>query len=252
MQYAGSKARHGAFLKDAILPHRGNRRFIEPFCGSLGATQHLQPDEASDANGALIKMHKALLDGWLPRIDLIDEAYYKEHRADDTAEGGFLSHGCAFGGAYKAGFTHSTLGEDCKNYVLSSINSAWNKAHRCANVKLDHKIYSDIEFHGGELVYCDPPYFGCVQEYATTKGTGNTFDSDAFWDWVKYNTEKHDALFFISEYSAPDWVTEHAAKMRTDTLRSSYMGGMQAREVIYRYGECETIKQVDDLFSMSA
>lgn len=249
MRYAGSKARHGAFLKESILPHRKDgQRFIEPFCGSLGATIHLFPDEASDASSAVIKMHNAIKTGWLPRIDLMNEEYFKKHARDDTPEGGFLSHGCSFGGAYASGFAKAQTINRVENYVIEAINSAWKRANICKDVEITCKQYYETKFYGGELVYCDPPYAGVSQPYATTRTKANEFDSDAFWDWVKYSAEKYDAKFFISEYTAPDWAGVHNQKTRTDTLRSPDLGGKKVQEIIYSYGDIAPMKHPESLF----
>ena len=80
--------------------------------------------------------------------------------------------------------------------------------------------YEQVKIKPNSLIYCDPPY-------QNTAGYLRDFDHNAFWDWVRDQSEP----VFVSEYSAPaDIKTVMAishkksisAKVRTDSVEKLF------------------------------
>ena len=76
-------------------------------------------------------------------------------------------------------------------WILDRVKSIQQTDQNITFTSMDYRNY---EYKDGDVVYCDPPY----------KGTGcyanNTFDHDAFYEWVR----TRDYKVYFSEYSAPD------------------------------------------------
>ena len=63
--------------------------------------------------------------------------------------------------------------------------------------------YREVEIRDGDVVYADPPYVRCTENYRFMKRAGVQFDSAAFWAWV----QTRPFPVFVSEYHAPEGFT---------------------------------------------
>lgn len=197
MQYLGGKSRTYkeicAFLESVRKP---NQPFVEPFCGACWITQGMSGARyASDANQALVTLHKAIQQGWIPPTDITQEVYdsYKTEQNLDDPMTAFLGFGCSFAGKWFGGFARS----NDRNYASNAKNSLIKKAPKLKDVKFKYQPYQNVNVSGC-LIYCDPPY-------ANTTGYGavGDFDSDLFWQTMREWVSKGNTVV-VSEYVAPD------------------------------------------------
>lgn len=81
----------------------------------------------------------------------------------------------------------------CEN--LERLNRLENLERLCCSSLLESTSfdYREYKYQEGDVVYCDPPYFG------TKNYGGNQFDSNAFYEWVR----TRDYPVYFSEYNAP-------------------------------------------------
>lgn len=227
MRYIGGKHRIAKQLAQAILPRRDGRRFLEPFCGGLSATVALQPDVASDASEPLIKLIQAVRSGWEPPTE-INFNTWKENRRQNTPLGAFVSHCLGFGGDWNGGYAR----EGGRNFALQGRNALLRKVEATRGVQFLHRSYEQVDVRYGDLIYCDPPYAGTTNGYAT-----GPFDSEAFWDWVKWAGNTCGALVFVSEFNGPDWAEVHAEFPSRTDLRKRDAGQQVTVEKLFRVGD---------------
>ena len=62
-------------------------------------------------------------------------------------------------------------------------------------IEFTEKDYRDYQHEEGDVVYCDPPYYG----FYSYDGT-EPFDHEAFYDWLR----TRDYPVYFSEYTAPE------------------------------------------------
>lgn len=225
MRYCGGKSRIAEKLAEQIIPWRKpGGRFIEPFCGGMSATVKLQPDFASDASEPLIRLIKAVRDGWDPPCEVTEEVY-QDSKGSGTALEAFCGHCCSWGGKWWGGFAR----EDGRNFAQQGRNALLRKIEATRGVDFTACDYSDWICGEGDLLYCDPPYRGTTNGYAT-----GPFDSDAFWAWAR-ETADRGAVVFVSEFSGPGWAKEHCQfDSRTDLRKRG--GGQASVEKLFRLG----------------
>lgn len=235
MRYIGGKHRIAKQLAGAILPHVGTRRLIEPFCGGLSATVALQPVLASDASEPLIRLIEAVRRGWEPRFDSVTDEDYAKSRAksEDECDPQDTFHllCCSYGGKWKGGLTRGGSSEPNRDFPKQGRNALLRKVRATMDVTFAHGSYSDYSPGPGDVFYCDPPYAGVTNGYAT-----GPFDSETFWDWVKWSGERG-ALMFVSEFRGPDWAEVHAEFPSRTDLRKRDAGQQATVEKLFRVGE---------------
>lgn len=226
MRYIGGKHRIAKQLASAILPHVGTRRLIEPFCGGLSATVALQPVVASDASEPIIRLIDAVRGGWEPPSEVTEEMY-QTARGTGTPLEAFCGHCCSFGGKWWGGYAR----EKGRNFALQGRNALLRKVRATIGVTFKHGGYQEWEPGRGDVFYCDPPYAGVTNGYAT-----GPFDSEMFWNWVREGGERG-ALIFISEFHGPDWADVHAEFLSRTDLRKRNTEKQATVEKLFRVGD---------------
>ena len=226
MRYVGGKHRIAKQLAGSILPHVRGRRLIEPFCGGLSATVSLQPDVASDASETLIKLIMAVRCGWEPPTH-VSEFDYNAAKGTGTEMEAFCGHCMSFGGKWWGGYAR----ESGRNFALQGRNALLRKVEATRAVAFSCQSYDAYRPAPGDVFYCDPPYRGVTNGYAT-----GPFDSDAFWDWVRVGAQRG-ALMFVSEFQGPDWATVHAEFSSRTDLRKRDAGQQKTIEKLYAVGD---------------
>lgn len=227
MRYIGGKHRIAKQLSQVILPHREGRRFLEPFCGGLSATVALQPDMASDASEPVIRLVNAIRDGWNPPENVTEDDYRQSRGSGEPLEA-FCGLCCSFGGKWFGGYAR----EEGRNFALQGRNALLRKVEATRNVQFLHRSYEQVDVQYGDLLYCDPPYAGTTNGYAT-----GPFDSESFWDWVKWAGNTCGALVFISEFNGPEWADVHAEFPSRTDLRKRDAGRQATIEKLFRVGD---------------
>lgn len=217
MQYLGGKF-HGRKHICPLLNRfaENTTAYIEPFVGAghiLTGVMH--PSRyAYDIHPYLISMWIAIQRGWIPPHDVSCDEYYqiRDNKDNFTPElVGFVGFACSFGGKWFGGYAINSRGS---NYSTSGRNSLLRVRASIQNVVFGCSNYADIAIPNGSLVYCDPPYQDTTQY-------SYSFDSNMFWEWVRYISIKN--VCIVSEFSAPVDFVE-----------------------IYRYEKNRDIKRIDD------
>lgn len=228
MRYIGGKHRIAKQLAGAILPHVRGRRLVEPFCGGLSATVALQPHEASDASEPLIRLIEAVRGGWEPPAEVTEEMY-EEAKLSDKIDPltFFILQGNSYGGKWRAGYAR----DNRRNATGDSTRALFRKVRATMDVTFTYASYTDWAPRSGDVFYCDPPYAGVTNGYAT-----GPFDSGAFWDWVRWSGERG-ALMFVSEFRGPGWADVHAEFPSRTDLRKRDAGQQATVEKLFRVGE---------------
>ena len=213
MRYLGGKYRHGREISNVLkkyAPPDKVKGYIEPFCGALGVCRYMTDDYRcyiSDNHKDLILFWKAIKAGTFKYPKSISEQTYNKFKCSNepSAMRAFVGFGLSFGGMWFTGYAEkynhnctrrNTLREtteSCKK-IKDSVRKI--KAIRCISYD---KLKRPKE--GGYLIYCDPPYQNTAGYKTKTKGTGEDFDHEKFWniarEWSKNN------IVIVSEFKAP-------------------------------------------------
>lgn len=111
--------------------------------------------------------------------------------------------------------------------ICRQVSYLGRSAHFCADLRtcaivFENKSYDSYKFEDGDVVYCDPPYFG------TEKYKGEfEFDFSVFWAWA--NT----LPCFISEYSAPSARFKCINSRRVNSTLAANSNGLGRTERLF-------------------
>ena len=198
IQYFGGKSRTYKQISNYITNNTNinNKIILSPFVGG-GWVESLLPTKnmiCCDKHPYLIKMYKALKNGWVPPTELSKEEYdyIKNNQDENPALTGFVGFGCSFSGKWFGGYAKNKTD---RNYCLNAHNSIIKKMKTLQHAKFYCKDYREINPKNA-IVYCDPPYRG------TTQYSMGEFDSQEFWDVMRIWSMHNEV--FVSEYNAPD------------------------------------------------
>lgn len=208
MRYLGGKGLEKKHFLPGILRliEKTNARvYYEPFVGSGKVIEDI-PNTieriGSDKHFYIIEFLRAIRDGWRPEYIANEEQrraryyYVKKYKNKvNPAEVAFWGFGMSYGGKYFGGFVKDT---DRRSYYENALNSIERQAPKLKGCRFYWGNYLEKlpELLDRPLiVYSDPPYRGAEKiNYA--------FNSDKFWDWVRYNAVGN-VFHLISENSAP-------------------------------------------------
>lgn len=207
MRYLGGKSRIAKQLAAAMLAHTDRRDlYLEPFVGggSVAAQMghHFHDAFYSDRHPDLMMMWGELLGGWNPPTEVTVEQYKELRNAEPSALRGFVGLGGSFGGKWFGGYAKGgvTAAGTPRNHQAESARAVLKVAQgmKAKRVTTAQQLdYRQLCVSPDDVVYCDPPYAG------TTGYSTGDFDSNEFWDTVRYWAGKG-AKVFVSEYTAPD------------------------------------------------
>jgi len=228
MRYIGGKHRIAKLLAGSILPHVRDRRLIEPFCGGMSATVALQPQFVSDACSPLIRLINSVRGGWEPPAEVSEQMYQEALGGDhNNPLTFFILQGNSYGGKWRGGYARDAR----RNATGDSTRALIRKVGATMSTIFTNACYWDWTPGPGDVFYCDPPYRGVTNGYAT-----GPFDSDAFWDWVRDGAQRG-ALMFVSEFQGPDWATVHVEYPSRTDLRKREGGEQKTVEKLYIVGD---------------
>lgn len=195
MQYLGGKSKTRKQIAGYLESVREGRQYLEPFVGGGWILQEMSGERyASDSNGALITMYKALQTGWVPPENVSEELYreYKDKQDEDDPLTAFIGIGCSFGGKWFGGYAR----QKGYNFAAGGKRSLLKQLPLIQDVHFLHRDYRWF-FPETTLIYCDPPYEG-------TTGYRSGFSHKVFWDTIReWSEEKHGNTVVVSEYNAP-------------------------------------------------
>ncbi len=193
MRYMGGKSKIANALATEInRVRRPGQPVWDAFCGSLAMTCALikgGPVWSTDANAALIHMHRAVQAGWDPP-EHVSEEEYRAARAlpDEDPRKAFIAVCCSFGGRWFEGYARS----GSRNYAANGRNAL--RKSRCG---AQLGVLNFLDVPPGPLdavLYLDPPYAG-TKQYAGAP----PFNHDQFYSrCVQWSRWTH---VFISEYT---------------------------------------------------
>ena len=224
MKYMGSKARLSKDLSSIInklIKEKGIDTYIEPFVGGANMIEHIICEKklGSDNNEYLIRMWKALQQGWTPPDEISKELYIAIKQDKESfdkelvAVTGFCStYNAKWFGGY-AGIVNTKEGAT-RNYYDESIRNILKQIDKLKDVEFLNADYTYFSSFTDSLIYCDPPYEGTTQY-----GASKDFHYERFWDWVRNMSRDNTVL--VSEYNAPDDFINIYEKELTTTLDKS-------------------------------
>ncbi len=233
MRYLGGKFRSRKYIVPFLkAAHRPGQAYVEPFLGAawmMVAMDIEGPRYGNDIHDGLIVLWQALVDGWVPPIDITQEEYLalraRKHEADRmVAYAGFRS----FGGKYFGGLD--------RGREASNRRGTLEKAKMLEGVHLSCGSYSDMAIPPNSLIYCDPPYAG-VTGYACTP----TFEHDRFWAWAKSMAGSGHTVF-VSEYSAPNDIHIQGVWSRKSQVCAGSSNKKRSIERLYRVYSSKEVK----------
>lgn len=199
MQYMGSKNKYAKELLPIILKDKKPEQwYVEPFCGGCNLIDKVEgPRIANDVHPFLIELLKHIQNNGELINDVSEELYAMVKNNPNVFKPwfvGFVGFGCSFGSKWFGGYARN---KNNTNYALVNANNLRKQADNLKGVLFENADYRDLRIPPESIIYFDPPYKG------TTKYTGvNSFDTDAFWKYVRDCWIKGHQVF-ISEYTAP-------------------------------------------------
>lgn len=219
MRYLGGKSRIGKQIAE-VISQFNPQWYDEPFCGCYSVGKHIQCKKrtAGNINLDLIMLLGAIRDGWVPP-DTTEKDYIELRSSISSPWRGFAGFGCSFYGKFFGGFARDAEGN---NYADISRRSLLKLAPKIQGVEFRWEKY---QYHGADVVYCDPPYKG------TTNYSCGNFDHDQFWDWVRATSLS--AVVLVSEYEAPEDFTAIWEKPVTTSMRGKD-GNFKRTEKLFR------------------
>lgn len=205
MRWTGSKKNQAAKIVELFKPFNDGRPYIEPFLGSapvLAATAGFWKGllVASDVNRFLMAYWLCVQRGRRLDRDTITKEEWAALRdrwrgGDRTWELLYVGFGTnnapSQNNLYDASFKDNLAYQ--KRYV-EKVRPALEKARL---LNKDFLWFEPVAVHGGNLIYCDPPYANSTRESCNMPA----FDYVGFWDVVRRWSKNN--VVFISEREAP-------------------------------------------------
>jgi DNA adenine methylase len=199
----GGKSRIAKKLADVMLGRsQGRGMYLEPFVGGGNMATHMGHHFSlahySDYHEDLALMWAAVLDGWVPPVEVTEEAYQEARYADaPSARRGFIGFACSFGGRWFEGYARSRsvnfAAQQSRLVVQQAEGMKGDLVHTVA-----HSSFFDLETPpANSVAYLDPPY-------ASTKAYSSmqAFDHARFWaQAAQWSLSGVDV--YVSEQNAP-------------------------------------------------
>jgi len=201
MKYLGSKRRIAQEILEIILKDRGDRPYVEPFCGGCNSLINVNGVRyANDINSYVIAMFKESVAG---RIfpDVITEEQYKHiknNKDEDPALTGFVGIACSFMGKWFCTYARN----DSKNrdmvqpFSRRASTNLQRETPFVMDIIFTSVPYDQMNIPPNSVIYCDPPYSDTIQY-------GYEFYDDQFYNWCR-DMKKQGHTIFISEYDMPE------------------------------------------------
>lgn len=264
-RWVGGKRRSAARIIEALGPIKG--RYIEPFCGSAAvffALERTGPSLLSDSTPIIIdvlstiRSHPIEIEGammWFRERQIRDghvEFYHlaraelnrclTEGRTGPTTVALFLVLSqISFNGLWRVNRTGlynvpmGTKGKDKTPYDIRRYDlTPWAKA--LEDAQLYCRDFGSITAREGDVVYCDPPFFGTFDSY--TKDSFGVAGHERLVEWA-YEQRRRGARIVISGSDSVDThaIYGHDTKVVRIPIQSTV--GASARrkihEVLYIY-----------------
>lgn len=207
MRYQGGKH----VLAKRIAGYLGSIRKIgqpywEPFVGGGSVLANMvvndAPMYASDIDGQLIALWKAIFDGWLPPKIVTESDFQKAKSGliECEALAAFVLIGCSWGGI--KGLSYARQGSDgrIRNHPATESRNGILRKARTMEQGVNffcRDFFVSFPPEDNCLIYCDIPYKDTIQY------NGMDFDHDWFYYLVR-QLERDGNTVIVSEKQAPD------------------------------------------------
>jgi hypothetical protein len=199
----GGKSRIARQIVQRIALDGSVQSWWEPFCGGLSVSVELVrafgSGLLSDANPSLIALYRAIRGGWKPPETVTDDEWRTARNLPDGVPlKAFCGFALSYGGKWFDGRARDERAGR-RPFEVRAAEALLRKvaAVRRCEIECVDFLSSDAHVDSGVIVYADPPYRGCKQNY----GLG-PFDSEAFWTRAKSLAITGTRLY-VSEYQAP-------------------------------------------------
>jgi site-specific DNA-adenine methylase len=241
MQYASGKTIQGKVWKNSMSNLGGdNCRWVEPFCGALGAYRQIAPTYnrslISDLS-PIAKMWQAVKDGWLPKVMPLTKKQYKKYQSiaysrNPTPQSvynvhqfGYLAHA---GGSLSVG---SHWGDGIKGIeaIGETLRELKTEIRQC-----DYRETLN-ECGRGDVVYLDPPYGKGLSDRWIV-ANNNVFDEYEMLV-LAVKAVCRGAIIFISHYNAnidpTRWAAVHTHRDQATINNAGKIAVKRIREYLY-------------------
>jgi DNA adenine methylase len=204
MQYQGSKKQLAKYILPIILKDRQEGQwYVEPFCGGCNTLSEVTGNRiGADSNQALINMWREVAKGWLPP-KFVDEQEYLTLKTKNDIDNPLTAYAfCVYSyrNIYRNGYDKSISFDKRNGKWYDQATGAWKNNYKqfpkLRDVTFLCRSYDELKIPNASIIYCDPPY-------ANTFGYQTKFNSEWFWNWVRFMVAAGHKVF-ISEYVAPD------------------------------------------------
>lgn len=228
--YAGGKAKIARHIAGAIVDRHGPSiaSYVEPFLGGGNIAEAIAPHCVSmrlaDLRPDLVLMFQALVEGtWSPPETCSRRRYYELRTAEPSPERGFYGSTLSFGGKWFGGYAGEPGYRQCDDY-LGMGQRACERVRSALRQADSIDWFPGVDFRRvpvrpGDVVYCDPPYFGTTDYGGYLDGS--RWDASAFWRWAQ--SVSSFATVYVSESSAPaGWrpVWEGTQRVKLDRVNN--------------------------------
>jgi site-specific DNA-adenine methylase len=195
MKYVGGKHTISKELCNFIMSRVDTTKdFYDLFCGSCGIVKNMQFKKVI-ANDIETDLYLFWKDDFA--LDFFpNEIEYKSYKHDPnpSQKRCFYRFFMSYGGKSWGGYLERHCIYKDRNF-FNEFKNSYNKIKpMLKNVEFYNKSYLDFDMEDA-VIYCDPPYEG-------TQGYGSSFDTNQFWERMKYLSQKN--IVFISCEKHPD------------------------------------------------
>jgi len=245
--YPGGKGKHADWIISHMADHN---RYIEPFCGSAAVffnKPRVKMEVLNDIDGNIVHFFKTLRNkpesiiSYLEKqpfsfqdYQRIENSYYSSDFPQDdvqrAAEFYFLRYS-QFGAGLRANNGFARQGKSLRSQAKAfkySLENTEKVAHRLKDALIESREFDwvlNYYDHEDALFYCDPPYRGTENKYAT-----RMMDHDRLLDLLKglkgrfilsYDHEIEDTDFFRIEKESR-YAIDRGGRSTTEYLYMNY------------------------------
>jgi|UniRef100_A0A6C0D122 DNA adenine methylase len=205
-KYKGKEIANIIYEESTIFAEESDfkiKGYCEPFCGMMGVYRHIPKlfsqyklkYKAGDRNNYLVKLWKAIQNGFDPPTTCSKNMYYKMKTSNDQSLNAiFLGFACSIRGIFRGTFFPP-------NNVKHQAIQMKEIGKEIIDVNIKGCDYTKFSNLSGYIIYCDPPYKNTGNVYSIEDKYDSDFDYSKFTDWC-INMSKNN-IIFISEYKKP-------------------------------------------------
>jgi DNA adenine methylase len=209
MKYVGGKHTISKqltdFIKSQVNP--SEYEFYDLFCGSCGIVKNMQEFKKVIANDIEEDLYLFWKDDFA--LDFLpNEIEYKlyKHNPNPSQKRCFYRFFLSYGGKSWGGYLERHC--NSKRNFFQEFKNSYNKIKPILkDVEFHNKSYLEFDMEGA-VIYCDPPY-------KNTQGYSSPFDTEQFWERMRYLSQKNIVFISCEEHPSDFIVVWKKDKLRT-------------------------------------